>query len=136
LAVLFGMRYWAYARSHESTDDAFIDGEIVQISPKAQGHVLKVHVTDNQQVKKGDLLAEIDPSDFQTRLEQARAALQEAEARQNAANRSGALTQANTRAATQQAASGVQGARAGARRAEAQVTTTQGRLNQSRAAIT
>src|ERR1044071_1369710 len=77
LGLIYGLRYYAYARSHESTDDAFIDGDVVQISPKAQGHVLRVHVTDNQPVKKGDLLVEIDPSDFQARLDQARAPLRE-----------------------------------------------------------
>jgi membrane fusion protein, multidrug efflux system len=136
VALIFGLRYYAYARAHESTDDAFVDGEIVQISPKVQGHVLRVHITDNQQVKKGDLLVEIDPSDLQARLDEARAALKEAEARQNAANKNVALTEANTRAARQQAASGVQAARAGVRGAEAQVTTARGRLGQSRAAIT
>jgi membrane fusion protein, multidrug efflux system len=136
VSLIYGLRYYAYSRSHESTDDAFVDGDIVQISPKAQGHVLRVHVSDNQQVKKGDLLVEIDPSDFQARLDQARATLQEAEARQNAANQSVVLTRANTRAATQQAAAGVQAARAGVRGAEAQVTSAQGRLGQSRAAVT
>jgi membrane fusion protein, multidrug efflux system len=134
-AIIFGLRYYLYARSHESTDDAFIDGDIVQISPKVQGHVLRIHVSDNQQVKKGDLLVEIDPADFQARLDQARAGLQEAESRQNAANQNVALTEANTRAATQQASAGVRAARAGVRGAEAQVTTAQGRLGQTRAAV-
>src|SRR4051795_12904152 len=40
LALLFGLRYWAYARAHESTDDAFIDGHIIQVSPKVSGYVL------------------------------------------------------------------------------------------------
>src|SRR5436190_18337841 len=61
LALFFGVRYWAYARSHESTDDAFIDGHIIQVSPKVPGYVLKVYVSDNQNVNAGDLIAEIDP---------------------------------------------------------------------------
>src|SRR5262245_38414980 len=56
IGLLLGLRYYLHARSHESTDDAFIDGEIIQISPKVAGHVLKLHVTDNQHVKQGDLL--------------------------------------------------------------------------------
>src|SRR5205809_2502834 len=51
LAILFGVRYWAYARSHETTDDAFVDGHIIQVSPKVSGYVLKVYVSDNQTVK-------------------------------------------------------------------------------------
>src|SRR5947208_13113593 len=64
LAVIFGARYWAYARSHESTDDAFVDGHIVQVSPKVSGYVLKVYVSDNQTVNAGDLIAEIDARDL------------------------------------------------------------------------
>src|ERR1051325_5017686 len=55
LAIIFGVRYWAYARSHESTDDAFVDGHIIQVSTKVSGYVLKVYVHDNQTVNAGDL---------------------------------------------------------------------------------
>src|SRR5262245_32646050 len=41
IGTLVGIRYWLYARSHESTDDAFIDGHIVPVSPKVSGYVLK-----------------------------------------------------------------------------------------------
>src|SRR5205085_5529342 len=75
VAAIFVIRYWLYARSHESTDDAFIDGHIIQLSPKVSGYVTKVYVTDNQEVKKGDLLIEIDPRDYEARLEQAQATL-------------------------------------------------------------
>ena len=44
IGAIIGVRYWLYARSHESTDDAFIDGHIIQISPKASGYVAKVYV--------------------------------------------------------------------------------------------
>jgi membrane fusion protein (multidrug efflux system) len=64
LAIIFGARYWAYARSHESTDDAFVDGHIIQVSPKVPGYVLKVYVSDNQIVNAGDLIAEIDARDL------------------------------------------------------------------------
>src|SRR5438046_4542451 len=54
IALVFGVRYWLYARSHETTDDAFVDGHIIQISPKVSAHVVKVYVTDNQNVNVGD----------------------------------------------------------------------------------
>ena len=76
LLVAAGFTYYSYASGYESTDDAFIEGHISQLSPKVTGHVLAVHVTDNQQVKAGDLLVEIDPRDFQARVAQARAALE------------------------------------------------------------
>src|ERR1051326_7905102 len=47
-AVVFGLRYWAYARTHETTDDAFIDGQVVQVSPKVSGYVAKLYVSDHQ----------------------------------------------------------------------------------------
>ncbi len=54
----------SYALSHESTDDAFVDGVVVPISSEVKGQVTKVFVADNQQVKKGDILLEIFPEDF------------------------------------------------------------------------
>src|SRR5690349_23205277 len=73
VAAAFGINYWLYARSHESTDDAFIDAHITPVSPKVSGYITKIYVQSNQQVKKGDLLAEIDPRDYQARLDQAKA---------------------------------------------------------------
>jgi hypothetical protein len=51
IALVLGIRYWLYARSHESTDDAFIEGHIIQISPKVSGYVARVYVRSNQEVK-------------------------------------------------------------------------------------
>src|SRR6266478_3144860 len=67
LAVL-GIRYWLYSRSHETTDDAFIDGHIIQLSSKVSGYVARIYITDNQQVRAGDLLAELDARDYQAKV--------------------------------------------------------------------
>jgi membrane fusion protein (multidrug efflux system) len=75
VASVIGVRYWLYTRSHESTDDAFVDGHLIQVSPKVSGYVTKVHVVANQEVKEGDLIAEIDARDYEARLEQAKANL-------------------------------------------------------------
>src|SRR3954464_12648954 len=98
LALLFGVRYWAYARSHESTDDAFVDGHIVQVSPKVSGYVLKVYVSDNQIVKAGDLIAEIDARDLQAKVDQAKAALMAGLSQQKQAQTQVTLTRATARA--------------------------------------
>ena len=66
------LRYWLYSRAHEWTDDAFIDGHIIQVSPKVSGYVAKVYVTDNQQVQAGELIAELDSRDYDARLAQPR----------------------------------------------------------------
>jgi membrane fusion protein (multidrug efflux system) len=66
--------------THESTDDAFVDAHISSIAARVEGQVTRVAVDDNQAVQKGDLLAEIDPRDYEVRLDQARANLLAAQA--------------------------------------------------------
>ena len=61
--------------THQSTDDAFVDVHVVSVAPKIAGRVSMVHVADNQPVKKGDVLIDIDPRDFQAALAQANANL-------------------------------------------------------------
>src|SRR2546429_745606 len=61
--------------THETTDDAFVDVHTVSVAPKVAGHAAVVRVDDNQLVKKGDVLVEIDPRDFQVALAQAKANL-------------------------------------------------------------
>ena len=79
-AAIFGTLYLLYAMSHESTDDAFIQGHIVSVSSRVDGYVSKVYINDNQLIKKGDLLAELDPKDFQVSADLAKAALSSAQA--------------------------------------------------------
>jgi len=68
LAVLlfFGLDYLVTAFTHESTDDAFIEGHVVSIAPRISGQVSAVYVLDNQMVRSNDLLVEIDPADYST----------------------------------------------------------------------
>ena len=63
-----------------STDDAFVEGHVVPISAKVTAHVTKVLVEDNQEVKTGDLLIELDPNDYTVKARMAKADLQAAEA--------------------------------------------------------
>lgn len=80
LAAIGGTIYYLHARNYESTDDAFIDGNVVQISPKVAATVVAVHFGDNARVKKGELLIELDPRSFEVALEKAQAQLAQAEA--------------------------------------------------------
>ncbi len=107
--VTFGVRYVLYARAHESTDDAFIDGHIVGVSPKVASYVARVFVDDNTHVKAGDQLVELDSRDFEARLAQAAANLTAAVQQYQAALM-------NTRVVERTAGAGVQ-------QAEAAVTT-------------
>src|SRR5260370_2043245 len=135
IVAIVGLRYWLYARSHESTDDAFIDGHIIQISPKASGYISKVYVRDNQNVNAGDLVAEIDPRDYEAKVAQAKAALNAGLAQQKQAQTRVTLTRATTRANVQEAAAGVQQARTGVAGARAGAASERSRTNQAAAGI-
>ena len=73
IAAVAGGMYYLHSQHYESTDDAFIQGDVIQVSPRVAGQVLWVHVQDNQHVNAGDLIAEIDPRDYQARAAEARA---------------------------------------------------------------
>ncbi len=135
LAVVFGIRYWTYARSHESTDDAFIDGHIIQVSPKVSGYVAKVYVTDNQTVKAGDLIAELDTRDLQAKVDQAKAALNAGLAQQKQAQTQVSLTRVTTRAGVRQARAGVQQAQSNVAGARAGAAAERNRINQASATV-
>ncbi len=72
-----GYRLWNYLESYESTDDAEIDGDIYAVTSRIAGTVKGVYVQDNQEVKAGQLLVELDPRDYEVSLEQAKASLNE-----------------------------------------------------------
>ena len=80
LTLVWGTIYLFRVMSRESTDDAFIQGHIVSVSAKVDGHIARVYVNDNQWLEKDDLLAELDPRDFQVSLDLAGAALSAAQA--------------------------------------------------------
>jgi membrane fusion protein, multidrug efflux system len=135
LILVLGGRYWLYARSHESTDDAFIDGHIVQVSPKVSGYVTKIYVADNQMVKAGDLLVELDARDLQARLDQANAALSAGLAQQKQAQTQVTLTRVTTRASVRQATAGVQQARSNLVSARAGAASERSRTAQASAGV-
>jgi membrane fusion protein (multidrug efflux system) len=72
--------YYLHAISHEETEDAFVEAHVVSISPRIPGHIARVFITDNQLVHKGQLLIELDPSDYEVALTAAEARLRSAEA--------------------------------------------------------
>ncbi len=79
-AVAGAIGLFLYMRTYESTDDAEIDGNISNLSARITGVATAVYVEDNQYVKQGQLLAEIDPADLQVAVTQAEANLALAEA--------------------------------------------------------
>jgi membrane fusion protein (multidrug efflux system) len=70
--------YWKDSQRFETTDDAQVDGEIYAISSRISGHVVEVPVEDEQPVKAGDILAKLDPQDYQVAVDKAKADLADA----------------------------------------------------------
>ena len=81
--LIWGFGIFARTFSHERTDDAFLAADIVSISPKVSGEVTEVFVQDNQIVKAGEPLVQIDPRDLETAMAQKQAALSAADANTN-----------------------------------------------------
>ena len=74
-AVLFGLHWWTVGRFIESTDDAYIGGDVTVIGPKVPGYITELKVVDNQFVRAGDLLVKIDDRDYQAALHKAEGAV-------------------------------------------------------------
>jgi len=78
---IVGLFYYFYASTHVTSDDAFIEGHAIPISPKVSGHVLKVYIDDNQEVRENDPLVEIDERDYEAHYAMAKANLEECQAK-------------------------------------------------------
>ena len=129
IAAFFG---WRYLSSYESTDDAQIDGHLMPISARISGYVQKVNVDDNQVVKAGAVLVEIDPRDYQIAVEQARAALTDAQASAQALNINVPIASVSTsselssaQASVDEAQARISGAQQKSHAAQAQLTQAQ-----------
>ncbi|OLA76224.1 MAG: hypothetical protein BHW55_09845 [Candidatus Melainabacteria bacterium 35_41] len=83
MLVLTGILAAIHSTYFQSTDDAFVEGRLVSIAPRVSGPVIKLLVDDNDEVKAGQLLVEIDPADYEVKLHQAEAKLAEAKAQLN-----------------------------------------------------
>src|SRR3954470_7595005 len=75
LAVMAAVYYWHQASLFTSTDDAYVQGHQVEITPLVAGTVKTVHVADQQKVKEGDPLFDIDPANYEIALARAEAQL-------------------------------------------------------------
>lgn len=80
VALAAGAAWWTHARRFESTDDAQIDGDISHVGARVDGVVESVFVAESQTVTKGDLLAQLDPTDLEFAVAQARARVAQAQA--------------------------------------------------------
>src|ERR1700757_4378830 len=74
-AVVITLYVWGIVERHPRTDDATARANVVGIAPRVSGQILKLSVQDNQAVKQGDVLFEIDPEDYRLILAKAKAEL-------------------------------------------------------------
>jgi membrane fusion protein (multidrug efflux system) len=129
-AGLLGVVAWYFAHAGlESTDDAQVEADVVAVPSRTTGVVVRVDFQENQQVKAGQVLVEIDPAIAQAKLAQAEADLASAQAAANAADARVAIVEASARGEKSVAEASLQGAAYGATatvdeiaQADAQVT--------------
>ena len=117
LAAALGLFF--YFHNRESTDDGQVDGHITPIAAKIYGRVGKVQVRDNQQVKAGQILVQLDPADYQAALDEAKGALALAEGEARSAGVDVPRTSEDTASGTSSAQAQLAGAQADLMRAQA-----------------
>jgi membrane fusion protein (multidrug efflux system) len=134
--VLVALGFWWRSTFSEDTDDAQINGHLIQVSARIAGHVKSVYVKENEEVDKGTVIAELDPSDYQVAVERAQAALASAEAAAAAANVHVPITTVNTGSNLASANADVAAAQAGLAQAQQQADATRARVAQAQANYT
>jgi membrane fusion protein (multidrug efflux system) len=130
-----GAGYWRFASVRESTDDAPIDGHLHAVSARVGGTVTKVLVRDNQYVKAGTVLVEINPRDYQLALDRARADLAEMEASLHVSRTEVPISFTTTSSQLSGAEAGVGEADASVAAAQKQVDAARARLNVAQAKV-
>ncbi len=136
VGAFYGIHAYLYGQTHASTDDAQVASRLASVAPRVGGTVTKVYVDDNVFVKKGTVLVEIDPSNYNTTLDQARANLALAQAQERQAEVNINLTSQTGNAQITQAEGGIGQSESAVGASEAEVERTQAAVStaQSQAA--
>jgi len=129
-----GFFVWRYMDTFESTDDAQIDGSMTSVSPRVAGTVTAVHCSENEQVKAGQLLVELDSADAELAVKQAEAALALAQAQVRVAEPEVPMTGVTTRTTINTTEAAAKGADAEVAASERDYEAAQARLRQAEAA--
>jgi membrane fusion protein (multidrug efflux system) len=131
--LVVGLFIYRYVTSYESTDDAQVDGHINSISARISGHVVKLNVQDNQFVRGGTVLVEIDPADYQVALERAKADFEDARAQAIAAGVDVPIASVSTTSQLSSAQAEADSTRAGIQAARQQSEAAKAQLQQAEA---
>jgi membrane fusion protein (multidrug efflux system) len=133
VVLVGGLLLWRYFNSYESTDDAQVDVHLYPVSARVSGYVIRVNVNDNEYVKQGAVLVEIDPKDYEVALAKAKADLANSEATAKALDINVPITSVNTASQLTSSASDVENANAGIIAAEKQLAAAQAQVEQAEA---
>jgi membrane fusion protein (multidrug efflux system) len=133
LVVLIGVGIWWRSTYSEDTDDAQVNGHLIQISSRIAGQVIKVDVEENQVVNRGQEIAELDPKDFEVAVENAQAALDSAKAAASVASVTIPITTINTGSNLRSAGADVSSAEAQVSQVQQQLQAAHARVDQAQA---
>ena len=128
-----GFFYWSYTQTYESTDDAQVDGHLNSVNPRIAGTITAVDFDEGQFVKAGDLLAEIDPRDFQVTLSQAQAEVAQKQAEIEVTNPNVPIVTESSQTNIETSRADVATAEAAVAWAERDYLAAQGRLREAEA---
>jgi membrane fusion protein (multidrug efflux system) len=136
LVLLFGVVTGVYllaTANQEATDDAQVEADVVPIAARVNGQVAKRLIEDNQRVKKGDLVIQIDDADFAARVKQADGELETARAQAAAADAQVQVVEASAKGGLQTARASFSGSSMGVANAEAQLAAARAGLERAKA---
>jgi membrane fusion protein (multidrug efflux system) len=119
IVAYFGLRFFLAGR--ENTDDAQVGADMVPISARVGGNVVAVPVVDNQAVKKGDVLAQIDPTDYENKVKLAEAEILAAKAQADAADAQMRIVEASSKGGLSTARAALSGTTSSVAGADAQI---------------
>jgi membrane fusion protein, multidrug efflux system len=133
LVALIALGVWWRSTYSEDTDDAQVNGHLIQVSSRIAGQVAKVYVEENQKVNAGDPIVDLDPRDYQVAVENAEAALASAKANAAAARVFVPITTINTGSNLRSATADVTGSHATVEQAEQQLSGAKANVVQAEA---
>lgn len=133
--LIWGVRYFLYARTHVSTNDAKIDASSVAVTSKIAERIDRIYVDTDQRVHKGQLLVQLDDRDERSRFDQAKAAVTAQRAQAAAAQANVTLTQQTVAAQSQEGLGGITQAHSGVTNAQSNASAAQGQVDVARAGV-
>ncbi len=133
VAVLLVGWFWWESRHWEDTDDAEIDGHIYPINARVAGQAVKVNYDDGQVVRKGDVLVQIDPTDYQVAVDRAKADYLDAQAQASAAQYGVPVQSVGSVSSIRSASADMDSAQAGVAAARKQVDAAQQQVAEAKA---